>query len=127
MKLSPPRLVWAGDGASKPHYPVFSLHFLVAAGEVANFGAYAFAPATVVTPLGALSVLIRLSSPLLLSLPPSCFQFVEVWSCNWGHLPLAVRDLGRSQLPERGTVLVRVPSLGLLAASSLASPQKHGQ
>ncbi|OBS66507.1 hypothetical protein A6R68_04958 [Neotoma lepida] len=31
----------------------------VSAGEVANFGAYAFAPATVVTPLGALSVLIR--------------------------------------------------------------------
>ncbi|XP_006902044.1 PREDICTED: magnesium transporter NIPA4 [Elephantulus edwardii] len=30
----------------------------MAAGEVANFGAYAFAPATVVTPLGALSVLI---------------------------------------------------------------------
>ncbi|XP_068837354.1 magnesium transporter NIPA4 isoform X2 [Capricornis sumatraensis] len=30
----------------------------VAAGEVANFGAYAFAPATVVTPLGALSILI---------------------------------------------------------------------
>ncbi|EGW01401.1 Magnesium transporter NIPA4 [Cricetulus griseus] len=30
----------------------------VSAGEVANFGAYAFAPATVVTPLGALSVLI---------------------------------------------------------------------
>ncbi|KAM4869352.1 magnesium transporter NIPA4 isoform X1 [Urocitellus parryii] len=30
----------------------------VAAGEVANFGAYAFAPTTVVTPLGALSVLI---------------------------------------------------------------------
>ncbi|KAK2491509.1 hypothetical protein MC885_016336 [Smutsia gigantea] len=33
----------------------------VAAGEVANFGAYAFAPATVVTPLGALSVLISAS------------------------------------------------------------------
>ncbi|XP_036050870.1 magnesium transporter NIPA4 [Onychomys torridus] len=30
----------------------------MSAGEVANFGAYAFAPATVVTPLGALSVLI---------------------------------------------------------------------
>uniref|UniRef100_A0A9L0IL06 NIPA like domain containing 4 n=1 Tax=Equus asinus TaxID=9793 RepID=A0A9L0IL06_EQUAS len=30
----------------------------VAAGEVANFGAYAFAPATVITPLGALSILI---------------------------------------------------------------------
>lgn len=45
------------------------LNFLVAAGEVANFGAYAFAPATVVTPLGALSILIRLLSPFLLSLP----------------------------------------------------------
>ncbi|KAM9103164.1 magnesium transporter NIPA4 isoform 3-T3 [Megaptera novaeangliae] len=31
----------------------------MAAGEIANFGAYAFAPATVVTPLGALSILIR--------------------------------------------------------------------
>ncbi|XP_036704410.1 magnesium transporter NIPA4 isoform X2 [Balaenoptera musculus] len=30
----------------------------VATGEIANFGAYAFAPATVVTPLGALSILI---------------------------------------------------------------------
>ncbi|XP_007528701.1 magnesium transporter NIPA4 [Erinaceus europaeus] len=39
----------------------------MAAGEVANFGAYAFAPATVITPLGALSVLISalLSSYLL--------------------------------------------------------------
>lgn len=31
----------------------------VGAGEVANFAAYAFAPATLVTPLGALSVLVR--------------------------------------------------------------------
>ncbi|XP_075391517.1 magnesium transporter NIPA2 isoform X2 [Tenrec ecaudatus] len=31
---------------------------LVGAGEVANFAAYAFAPATLVTPLGALSVLV---------------------------------------------------------------------
>ncbi|XP_036704409.1 magnesium transporter NIPA4 isoform X1 [Balaenoptera musculus] len=30
----------------------------MATGEIANFGAYAFAPATVVTPLGALSILI---------------------------------------------------------------------
>ncbi|MED6271238.1 Magnesium transporter nipa2 [Ameca splendens] len=29
------------------------------AGEAANFAAYAFAPATLVTPLGALSVLVR--------------------------------------------------------------------
>lgn len=32
---------------------------LVGTGEVANFAAYAFAPATLVTPLGALSVLVR--------------------------------------------------------------------
>lgn len=31
---------------------------IVAVGEVANFAAYAFAPAILVTPLGALSVLI---------------------------------------------------------------------
>lgn len=31
----------------------------VGTGEAANFAAYAFAPATLVTPLGALSVLIR--------------------------------------------------------------------
>ena len=35
------------------------LSFPVGAGEVANFAAYAFAPATLVTPLGALSVLVR--------------------------------------------------------------------
>lgn len=35
------------------------LFFAVGGGEVANFTAYMFAPATVVTPLGALSVLIR--------------------------------------------------------------------
>lgn len=40
--------------------PEFSLVLLpVGAGEVANFAAYAFAPATLVTPLGALSVLVR--------------------------------------------------------------------
>lgn len=38
-----------------------SAFFLLAVGlgEAANFAAYAFAPATLVTPLGALSVLIR--------------------------------------------------------------------
>lgn len=38
---------------------VFVVHHSVGAGEVANFAAYAFAPATLVTPLGALSVLVR--------------------------------------------------------------------
>lgn len=32
------------------------------AGEAANFAAYAFAPATLVTPLGALSVIVRCSN-----------------------------------------------------------------
>lgn len=32
--------------------------FTVGIGEVANFAAYAFAPASLVTPLGALSVLV---------------------------------------------------------------------
>lgn len=35
----------------------------VALGEVANFAAYAFAPAILVTPLGALSVLIGYGTP----------------------------------------------------------------
>lgn len=34
--------------------------FAVGIGEAANFAAYTFAPATLVTPLGALSVLVRL-------------------------------------------------------------------
>lgn len=41
-------------------FPNFCLHlFPVGAGEAANFAAYTFAPATLVTPLGALSVLVR--------------------------------------------------------------------
>jgi len=38
---------------------VFLLCDLVGIGEAANFAAYAFAPATLVTSLGALSVLVR--------------------------------------------------------------------
>ena len=37
----------------------------VALGEIANFAAYAFAPAILVTPLGALSVLIGYGTPPL--------------------------------------------------------------
>lgn len=33
--------------------------FVVIVGEIANFAAYAFAPAILVTPLGALSIIIR--------------------------------------------------------------------
>lgn len=77
QKPSLPRFFWNGRGALESHWPLFSSNFLVSAGEVANFGAYAFAPATVVTPLGALSVLIRSLSPLLPPLVLSCFCFVE--------------------------------------------------
>ena len=41
-------------------YDISYVFVLVGIGEVANFAAYAFAPATLVTPLGALSVLVRL-------------------------------------------------------------------
>jgi hypothetical protein len=33
-------------------------------GELANFAAYAFAPAVLVTPLGALSIIVRCASSL---------------------------------------------------------------
>jgi len=33
--------------------------FTVIVGEIANFAAYAFAPAILVTPLGALSIIVR--------------------------------------------------------------------
>ena len=38
---------------------VYFFFVSVITGEGANFAAYAFAPATLVTPLGALSVLVR--------------------------------------------------------------------
>ena len=44
-------------------YDISYVFVLVGIGEVANFAAYAFAPATLVTPLGALSVLVRLIDP----------------------------------------------------------------
>lgn len=37
----------------------FLLLFIVIVGEIANFVAYAFAPAVLVTPLGALSIIVR--------------------------------------------------------------------
>ena len=37
----------------------FLISDVVIVGEIANFAAYAFAPAILVTPLGALSIIIR--------------------------------------------------------------------
>ena len=41
------------------NYTIFLISITVAVGEAANFTAYGFAPAILVTPLGALSVLVR--------------------------------------------------------------------
>ena len=38
---------------------MYAYIFVVIVGEVANFAAYAFAPALLVTPLGALSIIFR--------------------------------------------------------------------
>jgi len=64
-------LWWFGLSLSKTFFSLYSLNFelsnsllfycfifLVAFGEVFNFAAYAFAPASVVTPLGAISVIV---------------------------------------------------------------------
>ena len=99
MKLSPPTFIWAGDGASEPRWSLLSLHLLVAAGEVANFGAYAFAPATVVTPLGALSILIRLVTSPALS---DSFMFsVDVWNCHMGSIATCSQGPGSVPAPRK--------------------------
>lgn len=41
------------------HTNVDIVTMAVVVGEIANFAAYAFAPAILVTPLGALSIIIR--------------------------------------------------------------------
>ena len=46
---------------------------LVAMGEVSNFGAYAFAPTILVTPLGAISVVVR-------------YDILQMYSCKWTTL-----------------------------------------
>jgi hypothetical protein len=48
-----------GDGYSYLQRPLWWIGIIVmVVGEISNFAAYAFAPAILVTPLGALSVLI---------------------------------------------------------------------
>ena len=56
-----PHLWPAGSGGfSYLREPLWWVGLLtMALGEVANFAAYAFAPAILVTPLGALSIIIR--------------------------------------------------------------------
>ena len=58
-----PCLASTGAGSGGYSYLLEPLWWLglgtMAAGEVANFAAYAFAPAILVTPLGALSIIVR--------------------------------------------------------------------
>jgi len=57
--------------------------FAVIVGEVANFAAYAFAPAILVTPLGALSIIIRHefgSWNCILCLTATFVVFSLIWS-----------------------------------------------
>lgn len=53
-----------GDGFSYLQRPTWWAGIIIMViGEIANFAAYAFAPAILVTPLGALSVLIGYNAP----------------------------------------------------------------
>lgn len=50
-------------------------------GEIANFAAYAFAPAILVTPLGALSIIIRHDKTNLDFIAPLNFRFFFLRGC----------------------------------------------
>jgi hypothetical protein len=53
-----------GDGFAYLQRPTWWAGIIIMViGEIANFAAYAFAPAILVTPLGALSVLIGYETP----------------------------------------------------------------
>lgn len=56
-------------------------------GEAANFAAYAFAPATLVTPLGALSVLVRCVISHKAKVP---LLFFEIHTCVFGLLRIVL-------------------------------------
>lgn len=49
----------------------------MAVGEAANFAAYGFAPAILVTPLGALSVLVRYNNYCLATLSTLWFCLIK--------------------------------------------------
>ena len=63
-------------------------------GEIANFAAYAFAPAILVTPLGALSIIVRWAPEL-----ESCTwkQLASVTVAGGQHRPCSPDDHCRSQ------------------------------
>jgi hypothetical protein len=62
-----------GEGFSYLKSPIWWAGVItLGIGEVANFAAYAFAPAILVTPLGALSVLIGYAATLLAKTSDSC-------------------------------------------------------
>jgi len=60
------------------------MYVSVGIGEAANFAAYAFAPATLVTSLGALSVLVRLDDHLWLWCPLRRYCYRYYYKCFVG-------------------------------------------
>lgn len=70
-------------------------------GEVANFAAYAFAPAILVTPLGALSIIIRHEfSVIELYVLPYCNLLLTV-SVIWSYLLFSSAVLAHVMLREK--------------------------
>lgn len=49
-------------------------------GEAANFIAYAFAPAVLVTPLGALSIIVRYFVSAMLALSQLCLKVISMFA-----------------------------------------------
>lgn len=91
------------------------------AGEAANFAAYAFAPATLVTPLGALSVLVRyrwsIVSTEQLNLVYTDISFclqIDLWShCGWLNITL-----------QRGAVVI-LPDRAVKPAREARLPAQY--
>ncbi|KAJ9538147.1 hypothetical protein OSB04_030880 [Centaurea solstitialis] len=69
-------------------------------GEVANFAAYAFAPAILVTPLGALSIIIRQDTKSEVFMFELLFLFRFIWSIN-NYKPYCSAVLAHIILRER--------------------------
>lgn len=81
-------------------------------GEVANFAAYAFAPAILVTPLGALSIIVRCVSALVGCLHPPASRERARRRGGGGVCPLGCCALSISPPvhPTRPALLLAAPS-----------------
>ena len=70
-----------GDGFAYLKTPIWWVGITsLILGELANFAAYAFAPAIVVTPLGALSIIVRYAARICMS--PCLPSFRLAWMAS---------------------------------------------